>query len=202
MTNGAKEKAPRPGMGNEASSDITGEKYTPRLNQFLPLDLSDFEVKDNALSEVEHLVFLRLVKHYWLTAAPLPASDVKLARIARVSATEWRRHSEAVLAFFAETPHGWEPVIYREALDRAQETVEKRRQAGRIGGLVSGQRRRANASVPPSTCSKQMLAKNEAPSQADTGTDRNYQVVRDTTRASIAPGGGEKTKQMLRGGKP
>jgi general stress protein YciG len=51
-----------------------------------------------------------------------------------------------VLAYFVETAEGFEPDIYREALARAQEIAEKRREAGRKGGQISGAKRQAFAS--------------------------------------------------------
>lgn len=147
-----KEKTSVPGKGIEAREESsTAAEYSTRLTTFLPLDLSDFGVKDDALDEVDHIVFLRLVRHYWLTAAPLPTADAKLARIARLSGTEWRRHRETILPCFDETPIGFEPKVYREALQRAREVSEKRREAGRKGGKISGGKRQADTDTDTDT---------------------------------------------------
>jgi uncharacterized protein YdaU (DUF1376 family) len=133
----------------------------------LPLDLSDFEVKDNELTEVQLVVFLRLLKHYWLRQHALPSDDKALAKIARLSSVKWRGNRDAVLRHFVETPEGWEPKLYADELQRAREIAEKRREAGRKGGVASARGREANDSSNWSS---------KAQADTDTGTDtsKNY----------------------------
>ena len=56
---------------------------------YMPLYVADYLADTAHLGAVEHGAYLLLIMNYWQRGKPLPADDVRLARIARVDASQW-----------------------------------------------------------------------------------------------------------------
>lgn len=88
----------------------------------MPLYVADYKADTAHLGALEHGVYLLLIMHYWQTGS-LPDDDTQLARIASVSAAEWRRAKPVVEKFFAP---GWKHGRIDKELAKAQEISSKR----------------------------------------------------------------------------
>lgn len=69
----------------------------------MPLYVADYRQDTAHLSAAEHGAYLLLIMHYW-SAGCLPTEDRQLARIASMSAGEWKRARPTIAAFFQD---GW-----------------------------------------------------------------------------------------------
>jgi uncharacterized protein YdaU (DUF1376 family) len=66
---------------------------------WMPLYIADYRADTAHLSAAEHGAYLLLIMHYWQTGG-LPKEDAPLARIACMSASEWRKVRPTIAAFF------------------------------------------------------------------------------------------------------
>ena len=76
------------------------------------------------LTAIQHGGYLLLIAHYWRTGS-LPTDEQKLARIARMSVKEWKRHGGTIMEFF---PDGKHQRIERER-EQARTKSEKNRRS-------------------------------------------------------------------------
>ena len=79
------------------------------------------------LTAIEHGGYLLLIAHYWRTGS-LPADEQKLARVARMSVKEWKRHGGTIMEFF---PNGKHSRIERERTEARTKSETNRRSAGK-----------------------------------------------------------------------
>lgn len=70
---------------------------------WMPLYVADYLADTGHLSAAEHGGYLLLIMHYWQNGG-LPTEDRRLARIARMSQSEWADSRDALADLFAE---GW-----------------------------------------------------------------------------------------------
>lgn len=68
---------------------------------WMPLYVADYRADTAHLSAAEHGAYLLLIMHYWQTGS-LPKEDAPLARIACMSAVEWRKAKATIASFFSE----------------------------------------------------------------------------------------------------
>lgn len=71
--------------------------------QWMPLYVADYLRDTRRLTAAEHGAYLLLIMEYW-TAGKLPDDDKQLARIASMSAVEWKRARPNIEGFFLA---GW-----------------------------------------------------------------------------------------------
>jgi len=95
------------------------------------------------LSTVEHGAYLMLIMHYWLHGG-LPSEDAKLARIARLSLSEWTEIRQTVADFFDEN---WRHKRVEAELAAAEEKYQKRVKAGQRGGKASASLRQSRSNA-------------------------------------------------------
>jgi uncharacterized protein YdaU (DUF1376 family) len=100
----------------------------------MPLYVGDYIADTAHLSAAESGAYLHLLMHYWSTGTPPPDDDRALARIAKMSAAEWRRARPTVQAFFQD---GWRHKRIEFELTEAARISA----AGRAGGKASAQAR-------------------------------------------------------------
>jgi uncharacterized protein YdaU (DUF1376 family) len=67
---------------------------------YMPLYIADYHADTGHLTAIEHGAYLLLIMTYWQRGGPLPADDKKLARICKVSGSQWARIKATVLEFF------------------------------------------------------------------------------------------------------
>lgn len=96
----------------------------------MPLYVGDYLADTGHLTTVEHGAYLLLIMHYWRVGS-LPVDDAKLARIARMTATEWRKVRKTIAAFFDDD---WK----HARIEFEMTESERISRAGRCGGKASG----------------------------------------------------------------
>jgi len=101
---------------------------------WMPLYIADYLRDTRQLTTAEHGAYLLLIMEYW-TVGELPADDRKLARIAGMTAPEWRKAKPNVQTFFTE---GWR----HKRIDHELKEAERISNAGRKAGLASANARR------------------------------------------------------------
>lgn len=90
---------------------------------WMPLYIADYLADTAHLTAAQSGAYLHLIMHYWQTGN-LPEDDLSLARIARMTAVEWKRHRETVAGFFHD---GWRHKRIDAELAHAEEVSSKRR---------------------------------------------------------------------------
>lgn len=116
---------------------------------FIPLYIPDYRADTAHLSTEQHGAYLLLIFHYWAKGG-LPGDDESLARIAGLPLARWRQHRATIAAFFSAN---WK----HKRIEFELNHVAARQEAGRKGGVVSGERRRrkrgeANAKQNATDC--------------------------------------------------
>lgn len=72
-----------------------------RSDIWMPIYWGDYARDTGHLSDAHHGAYLMLIKHYWVTGAPLPDDDELLSRIACAeSLAKWRKRKPVIMAFF------------------------------------------------------------------------------------------------------
>lgn len=90
---------------------------------WMPLYVADYRADTAHLNAAQHGAYLLLIMHYWQTGS-LPTDDAPLARIACMTAVEWRKSKAVIAAFF--TPE-WKHKRIDAELARAADISSKRR---------------------------------------------------------------------------
>lgn len=94
------------------------------------------------LTTQEHGAYLLLMLHYYSNGR-LPTDEHKLARIARLTASEWTTVRDTIADFFDEN---WQHFRIDAELATAQEKHEERAASGSRGGKRSWERRKQRSS--------------------------------------------------------
>lgn len=92
---------------------------------WMPLYVADYLQDTAHLSAQEHGAYLLLIMHYWANGC-LPSEDKRLARIARLSESEWHEAKPTIAEFFTAD---WKHKRVDEELAHATEVSNKRRAA-------------------------------------------------------------------------
>lgn len=95
------------------------------------------------LTTQEHGAYLLLMLHYYATGS-LPTDELKLARIARLTASEWTTVRDTIADLFDEN---WQHFRIDAELATAQEKHEARATAGSRGGKRTWERRKQSSSI-------------------------------------------------------
>ena len=104
---------------------------------WMPLYIRDFLADTMHLSNAETGAYMRLIMDYWLHDG-LPDDDTKLAKIARVSPSQWRSIGPILEAFFLP---GWKHKKIDHLIANLIEQTIKKRAAASKAGQVSAYRR-------------------------------------------------------------
>jgi len=96
----------------------------------MPLYVADYLRDTRRLTAAEHGAYLLLIMEYW-TAGELPDDDRQLARIACMSASEWRKAKPNVEVFFAA---GWQHKRINAELAKSAEISSKRSASAKLKG--------------------------------------------------------------------
>ena len=87
--------------------------------------------------------YRNLLDELWLRDGLLPLNERSLARAAG-SEAEWPAVREAVLSHFMKTPEGWRNLTHDEVMAKTKAIQQVRADVGRLGGLRSQAKARAN----------------------------------------------------------
>lgn len=107
------------------------------MSQYPSLPLfTDAYIADTAhLTNEEHGAYLRLLMFAWRSPdCALPDDDVKLARMLGLTAKKWASLKVAVMAFWILRDGRWVQSRLSRERQFVEEKIEKRRDAGRLGG--------------------------------------------------------------------
>lgn len=98
---------------------------------WMPFYVGDYLGDTAHLSTLQHGAYLLLMLHYWRHEG-LPDDDEQLARIAGMTANEWRKNRAILRALFKG--EGWRHHRIDREIYEAIERYERRAKAGRKGG--------------------------------------------------------------------
>jgi uncharacterized protein YdaU (DUF1376 family) len=100
---------------------------------WMPLYIADYLADTGRLTTEQHGAYLLLMMDYWRNG-PLPADDVALAQITRLSPAAWKKNKVAVTAFFRLADGNWHHKRIDAELADANSSIERNRANGRKGG--------------------------------------------------------------------
>lgn len=153
-----------------------------KVDAWMPIYWGDYAKDTGHLSATHHGAYLMLLKHYWTHAAPLPADDAQLWRIACAdSLTQWRKIRGVVLAFFEERDGLLHHDRVERELAKAEGNAERRTEMARRAADARWERERAlksDAPRMPGAC---------PPSSPSENSHGKVQTV--AARASASPDG-------------
>lgn len=140
---------------------------------WMPLYVGDYLADTAHLRAAEHGAYLLLMMHYWSKKA-LPSDDESLARIARMTLGEWRKARPVIAPFFGEN---WKHKRIEFELTEAARIAD----AGRKGGIASGQSRRSKTERPLNDRStKQPKSFNDQPNDLRTNDEALQSQKKDS----------------------
>jgi len=111
---------------------------------WMPLYVADYLKDTRHLSTIEHGAYFMLILHAWTHDGALPRDPVRLARIAGMSAKEWKESGPVLLEFFNASGGGYRHKRIDAELARASSVVEQRRAAGRASAEARKAKRNGN----------------------------------------------------------
>lgn len=122
---------------------------------WMPLHIENYLSDTGHLTAAEHGAYMLLIMTYWRDGR-LPDDERLIARIARLSKDQWAESRDIIAALFKD---GWKHKRIDEELAKADEIIEKRRNAalGRHAkskadaSAVHVQSKRTDTDVPPRT---------------------------------------------------
>lgn len=108
---------------------------------WMPLYVADYLADTAHLRAAESGAYLHLIMHYWQHGS-LPADDVRLARIARMTPKEWAGTRDLISLFFEG---GWVHKRIEFELAEAEKAYERRANAGKLGGKAKAMRQQKSS---------------------------------------------------------
>lgn len=95
---------------------------------WMPLYIADYLAKTAHLNAAQSGAYLHLIMHYWQSGS-LPDGDMALARIARMTSSEWKRERPVIQAFFVD---GWRHIRIDEEIAHAADISSKRAASAKL----------------------------------------------------------------------
>lgn len=148
---------------------------------YMPLYIADYQADTGHLTAIEHGAYLLLIMTYWQRGGPLPADDRKLARICKVSGSQWARIKGTVLEFF-ELQNGeagkqlCHPRIHSELSKLRDKSLKKQK-----GGLARAQQMLSERSAR----GQQIIGVGDIPLSEDNGSDDPAKAFWDSAKAYL-----------------
>jgi uncharacterized protein YdaU (DUF1376 family) len=102
----------------------------------MPMFWGDYLRDTGHLSPAEHGAYLMLIAHQWTTAKPLADDDARLARIAKMTAREWKSAKANIVPFFTIRNGEWSQKRVADELIKAKQAFDRRSAAGMRGGIA------------------------------------------------------------------
>lgn len=106
---------------------------------WMPLDVADYIKDTRHLSTLEHGAYLLLLMSAWTSEGALPSDEKRLARMAGMSAKEWRHSGPILLDFFALDGDCYRHKRVDAELAKAAILIEKKRAAGKASAAARAQ---------------------------------------------------------------
>lgn len=104
---------------------------------YMQLYIGDYLGDTAHLTTLEHGAYMLLIMHYWQSGKPLPNSNGRLARVARMSDEEWTSVRDTLAEFFIDDGTNWVHKRIEKELNRFSTKSEQAKAAG----IASAQRR-------------------------------------------------------------
>jgi len=145
----------------------------------MQLYIGDYLGDTAHLSTLEHGAYMLLIMHYWQSGKPLPNSNGRLARIARMSNEEWTSVRDTLAEFFTDDGTNWVHKRIEKELNRFSTKSEQAKAAG----IASAQRRLNGRS----TDVEQPLNEYPADAQPYQIPDTRNQIPESETTSSPLP---------------
>lgn len=98
---------------------------------YMPFYPADYFADAHHLTTVEHGAYFLLITTYWMKAAPLPDDDRKLAKLTKLTPSQWGEIREELADFFVVEDGVWRHKRIDADLKHVSEKVEKARNAGK-----------------------------------------------------------------------
>ena len=114
-----------------------------KADTWMPLYVGDYLADTGHLTAAEHGAYLLLLMHSWRTGG-LPADPARLAAIARMTATEWRRSADTITAFFTSEDGTLVSARLEAERERAINNKEQRSAAGRASARARARKQTDN----------------------------------------------------------
>ncbi len=126
-------------------------KQALKPDVFMIFYVGDYIASTTHMSTLEHGAYLLILFHYWRTGTPPPDDDSRLARIARLSVTEWDTVRDTVRSWFHSVNLNGEWVLVNSKLERtmmdAHAGLSKKREASKAGNAAKAAKRAAEVRV-------------------------------------------------------
>jgi uncharacterized protein YdaU (DUF1376 family) len=148
----------------------------------MPIYWGDYAKDTGHLGAVHHGAYLMLIKHYWVTAKPLPADDKQLWRIACMnSLAAWLKIKAVILAFFDEREGLLHHARIEDELAKAEGNAERRTEMARRAAEA---RWKKDAPSMPGAC---------PPPSSPPSDNPHGEISTAAARASASPDGPPRT---------
>ena len=111
---------------------------------WMPLYIADYLADTAHLTTEEHGAYLLLLMHHW-RRGNLPKNEKKLAKIAQLSCSKFRKISDTILEFFTENEDHYIHDRVAQEIEKANKKYEARARAGQAGGIAKAKQKSSNA---------------------------------------------------------
>lgn len=119
---------------------------------YMKLYIADYHGDTTHLSTLEHGAYLLLLMAMWRAGGKLPADDVRLAKLAKVTPDQWAEIRDIILDFFTRRGGLLRHKRVSEEMAKYERTSVQRSEAGKRGGSKKSSENsdngQANASPP------------------------------------------------------
>ena len=162
-----------------------------KVDTWMPIYWGDYAKDTGHLGAVHHGAYLMLLKHYWVTGAPLPADDAQLWRIACAdSLAHWKKIKPVVLAFFEEENGVLRHGRVDHELANAQGNAERRAEMARRAAEARWNKPQDDAprNAPRNAPRMRRAMRGECPPPSPSNNPHG-ETITDAVRASASPDG-------------
>lgn len=97
--------------------------------------IADHVAETMHLSTLEHGAYMLLLLHYW-RSKELPVCEIDLRRITRLSAAQWRKARQKLLAFFSQDGDAYRSAKFDAEIKRADTQIEAKTQRAKAAAAA------------------------------------------------------------------
>ena len=114
---------------------------------YIPLFVADYLADTSHLSTIEHGAYMLLIMNYWQRGGPLPAGDVGLSRIAKLTPKEWASVKPMIAPFFVADGDVWRHNRIETELQKVRDKSEARAKAGKASAEAKAKQKASTSST-------------------------------------------------------